>query len=415
MNRSELKKRLSVLLTTACVLSVIPTPAFAAEISDVDIAEATVVEVEETAFAGDDALVDEPVAEEVTEEAVVEDLLEEEPAADAADATAALADDIFVIGDGNDAVSPNVVPVSGSKVPTVSVDQVVAKQKIDLKAIAKEAGISGNFVKYVAADKASKKLVKVNKAGIVTTKGKASGWAKINAFTEKKKGAEVAAVFNIYVSVPKYQKMNAKGTKAVKTYTLTNRNDTISLDGMLKAEDENGNKINPVKILVSDKKNCFLIDETDKNNTVLKFINDKKNSGSAKVTVYYGEKAETKAEKKLCAKYTYTIKAKVPKIKAAVTVKVGKKKTVKLAALPKKAQVSWNMYAVSGDKIVSDNKLVSSNIIKIETKANKAGVLASVKVEGLAEGKVAIVPEIDGYTDWKGYVCMVTVAPGKKK
>lgn len=404
MNRSELKKRLSVLLTAACVLSVIPTPAFAAELSDVDIADAVVVEADATEAFSDDALVDEPVAEEF----VAEDVLEEEPAAEA---SSALVDDVLVIGDGNDTVSPDVVPpVSGDKVPTVSVSKVAGKQKIDLKAIAKEAGISGNFVKYTVADKDSKKLVKVNKNGIVTTKAPktGSGWATINAYTDKKKGAAVAATFKIYVSVVKYVPTNAKG-KPVKTVTLIDRNTTLSFDGMFECKDDKGNKIDPVLVEVTDKKGNF---DFNKDTYDIKF-KGAKNSGSAKITVYYGEKASDKASKKLCAKYTFTVKAKVPKIKSTFVVKEGKTKVLKLSALPKSGvTVSWNVYNVSDNKIVSENKLSANEIIKVEEVTNKKGVKASAKITGLKEGSIAVVPEINGYTDWKGYACIVTV---KKK
>lgn len=176
-------------------------------------------------------------------------------------------------------------PLSSNKI----CDPIVTKQKVALDS-AKFFGTS--YKKYVVTPKECGSVSK----GVFKSKNSSdaspNGMVTITAFAKSGKKYMPAATVSFRIITPEYRDKTKKG-KPVKTYTFKEKT-TVSSDQILSA-----NGIKADKWTLKGKAGKF---ELDEKTGAVKILD----SGSCKITAWYGED-------KNAAKYTFTLKAKLPK------------------------------------------------------------------------------------------------------
>lgn len=192
--------------------------------------------------------------------------------------------------------------------------------------------------------------------------------------------------------------LNAKG-KAVKTFTLYKRDDVIKVSDVMNCP-VTGSV--PVIYECSDKAGkYFNFDATNGDLTV-------KATGKCKVTVYYCRDVADKAN---AAKYTYTVKATLPKIKSRATIKQGKSSTLSVSKLKSGLVLtsdSWRIYDanIEASGTVSWNPSSPATVATITPTANKSGNFVKCKVTaGSTPGYAILAVTVEGVE----YYTLITI------
>ncbi|MCR5486750.1 MAG: Ig-like domain-containing protein [Lachnospiraceae bacterium] len=176
-------------------------------------------------------------------------------------------------------------PVSANKI----CDPIVSKQKIDLS---EEKFFGKKYDKYVVTPKdcgaVSKGVFKSTNPSEIAP----GGMVTITGFTKSGKKYTAASTVSFRILAPEYKDKNKSG-KPVKTYTYKEKT-TVSSDHIISV-----NGIKADKWTLKGKASSF---ELDEKTGVVKILN----SGSCTITAWYGKDS-------YAAKYTYTLKAKLPK------------------------------------------------------------------------------------------------------
>ena len=272
---------------------------------------------------------------------------------------------------------------------------VATKQKVNLYTADYFGGAFDKNDKWEVQPKANGSVSK----GIFTAKKP----GQVTVIKKRKDGKTLVPLESVTFNIETPQFIHKdKKNKDVKTFTLKKRYDTISPNEVISLVSEN--LVSPSGYDIADKKGNFIFDKA----TGLVMANK---NGTCKVTVYYGD-----IEKKLAAKYTYTVKAQLPTIKQNVSVKATAKKptTVKLTKVSENAVREWRLEGVSQNEAgedIPDGIQVSSNCIKIEPvttdkpKTNLMSCKVSPAEGAVKDQKAFLIVKVDGVDYW----CKVTI------
>ncbi len=237
---------------------------------------------------------------------------------------------------------------------------IVVKGKLDVSSLIRnKTNYRGSISKYTSSDKA---VAKVTKKGIVT--GKRQGSAIITAYAKAGKSYTPIGSITVNIKAPVFN---------IPSGDLTYPGASVKLSSYV------SNVPDGLSVIWTANAKSGVATINSKDGTVVAG----NRSGKVKVTCAIGNGI-------YAAKYKFTMRIKIPKIKSSIKVKVGKTKKVTLSNVSSGTYITW--------------KAGSKNVIQL-TSTSKPNV---VKINGLKNGTTTLMATVDGHD----YIAYVTVGYG---